>query len=118
LVMLRDTRLKHQSEESLKALAAALTDANFRIYAEESGLHLMNRHGHWQGTQPFDVFATAMASNADIDASHAFYLGYEMARAEIARLLGKQYVQDEEIKFGVAGQLPGSAAAHHRSRDD
>ena len=118
LVMLRDARLKPQSDDLLKALAAALTDANFRIFAEESGLHLMNRHGHWQGKQPFDVFAAAMAANSNIDASHAFYLGYEMARAETARLLGKRYVQDEVMGFGVAGELPGSAAAHHRSKNE
>ncbi|MEZ6127762.1 MAG: DUF6513 domain-containing protein [Planctomycetaceae bacterium] len=118
LVMLRDSKLKPQSEESLYALGAALTDANFRIFAEQSGLHLMNKHGHWQGTQPFDVFAAALAACSDIDASHAFYLGYEMARAEMSRLLGKRYVQDEAIGFGVAGQLPGSAAVHHRLTDE
>lgn len=113
LVMLRDSRLKPQSEESLNALAAALTDANFRIFAEESGVHLMNRHGHWKGDQPFQVFAAALAANPDIDPSHAFYLGYEMARAEMTRLLGKRYVQDAAMGFGVAGSLDGSANAHH-----
>lgn len=115
LVMLRDVRLKHRSEASLAALAAALTDSNFRIFAEESGLHLMNKHGHWRGEQPFEIFEKACLSNSDIDASHAFYLGYEMARAEVARLLGKQYTQDEEVDFGLAGKLPGSANAHHKS---
>lgn len=113
LVMLRDARLKPQSDESLHALADALTDANFRIFAQESGVHLMNRHGHWQGDSPFEVFAQALAANPNIDASHAFYLGYEMARAEMTRMLGKRYVQDEAIDFGIAGNLPGSAAVHH-----
>lgn len=117
LVMLRDAKLKHQSEEALSALAAALTDANFRIFADESNLHLMNRHGHWQGTHPFDVFAAALAENSGVDAGHAFYLGYELARAEMARQLGKRYVQDAAMGFGVAGELPGSAAMHHRQPD-
>lgn len=114
LVMLRDSKLKTQSEESLNALASALTDANFRIFAERSGVHLMNKHGHWKGDQPFQIFAAAVAANPEIDASHAFYLGYEMARAEMTRLLGKRYVQDEPVDFGVAGILPGSAAVHHQ----
>jgi len=117
LVMLRDSKLKPQSDESLNALAAALTDANFRIFAEQSGVHLMNKHGHWKGDQPFQIFAAALAANPDIDPSHAFYLGYEMARAEMTRLLGKRYVQDEAIGFGVAGTLGGSAAVHHEQSD-
>ncbi len=115
LVMLRDARLKHRSEASLEALAAALTDSNFRIFAEQSGLHLMNRHGHWHGERPFEIFKQARALNTDIDTEHAFYLGYEMARAEVARLLGKQYTQDEGLDFGLAGHLEGSATVHHET---
>jgi len=114
LVMLRDAKLRGQSDESLNALAAALTDANFRIFAEQSGLHLMNRKGHWHGDAPFEMFAEALRTNPQIDAGHAFYLGYEMARAEIARVLGKEYQQDEDLSFGVAGTLKGSANVHHK----
>ncbi|MEQ9407170.1 MAG: DUF6513 domain-containing protein [Fuerstiella sp.] len=117
LVMLRDAKLQESSPESLASLAAALTDANFRIFAAQSGLHLMNRNGHWQGDRPFELFAEALTANPEIDAGHAFYLGFELARAEMARLLGKQYVQDEAMGFGVAGTLPGSATVHHRSQD-
>ena len=113
LVMLRDARLRGQSEETLNALAAALTDANFRIFAEQSGLHVMNSRGHWQGDAPFERFATALRANPNIDAGHAFYLGYEMARAEMARMLGKEYRQDEGLGFGLAGTLKGSAAVRH-----
>ncbi|NCA27375.1 MAG: dihydropteroate synthase, partial [Methylophilaceae bacterium] len=35
------------------------------------------------------------------DASHAFYLGVELARAQIAWQLKKRYVQDEELTWGV-----------------
>ncbi|MFY9251843.1 MAG: DUF6513 domain-containing protein [Fuerstiella sp.] len=115
LVMLRDARLKSQSVESIEAMAASLTDANFRIFAEQTGVHLMNKHGHWSGQQPFEIFDSALQANPGIDAGHAFYLGYEMARAEVARLLGKQYTQDEGISFGLAGQLEGSASVHHKS---
>ena len=115
LVMLRDSRPKPLTAKAISSLAAAITDENFRIFAEESGLHLMNRNGHWSGDQPFDMFAAAMKANPDIDAGHAFYLGYEMARAEMTRLLGKQYDQDEPIDWGVAGSLKGSASVHHRT---
>ena len=113
LVMLRDPRLKPQSDDTLKAMADALSDANYRIFAESSGIHLMNRDGHWMGDKPFELFAGALEASPEIGPSHAFYLGYEIARAEISRLLGKQYNQDEEIRWGLAGTLPGSASVHH-----
>jgi dihydropteroate synthase len=126
LVMLRDSRLKPKSAESLQQLAAALTDPNFRIYAEAGELHLMNRHGHWHGADVFQLFEQAISrpaaagvhpmspaasTEAPIDASHAFYLGYELARAEIALHLGKQYTQDEPMQWGLLGPTPASSTA-------
>ena len=40
----------------------------------------------------------------NIDASHAFYLGYEMAKAAIALTLGKEYRQDEALNWGYLTQ--------------
>ena len=37
---------------------------------------------------------------AEIDPSHAFYLGYEMAKAAIALTLSKQYRQDKALNWG------------------
>ena len=36
------------------------------------------------------------------DGAHAFYLGVELAKAEIARALGKRYAQDKPLDWGVA----------------
>ena len=36
----------------------------------------------------------------DDDASHAFYLGVELAKAQIAFELGKNYDQDNDLKWG------------------
>ena len=101
----------------------ALTDANFRIYAEGGQLHLMNNGGHWHGTDVFrlfeQAFRTQSVTGSTIDASHAFYLGYELARAEIALHLGKQFIQDEPMSWGLLGDLKASssAAKHHRESD-
>ena len=116
LVMLRDARLKPKSMESLTQFAAALTDPNFRIFAEADELHLMNSRGHWHGHNVFRLFEQAAASSAvtttaPVDASHAFYLGYELARAEIALHLGKQYTQDEPMQWGLLGQTQASSTA-------
>ena len=43
--------------------------------------------------------------NVENDASHAFYLGVELARAQIAWELGKNYDQDNELKWGVASKV-------------
>ena len=36
------------------------------------------------------------------DRAHAFYLGAELQKAEIAYRLGKRFAQDEPLRFGVA----------------
>jgi hypothetical protein len=38
----------------------------------------------------------------DKDAPHAFYLGAELTKAEIAWRLGKRYAQDEPLDWGCA----------------
>lgn len=110
LVMLRDPQEQSPSVSDLRKLADALTDRNFRIFTESGTLHLMNSEGHWSGPSAFDVFTSAAnASSRDIDSGHAFYLGYELARAEIAGLLGKKYQQDEPLRWGVLGESPSSS---------
>ncbi len=99
LVMLRDAKLRAHGDQTLRDLAAKLTDPNFRIFAESGLLHVMNHHTFVQGTDPFTLFARMLEHN-DIDPSHAFYLGYEMAKAVTALTLGKNYVQDEALRWG------------------
>ena len=41
-----------------------------------------------------------MRERTDIDPSHAFYLGYEMAKAVTALTLGKNYTQDQALRWG------------------
>ena len=40
--------------------------------------------------------------NVEHDGGHAFYLGAELMKAELAFKLGKRYQQDEPLEFGVA----------------
>lgn len=111
LVMLRDSKLRKLSLNAIQNLAHSLTDPNYRILAEQHQLHLMNSDGHWYGQDPFQLFAAAQTAASNnrpqqpIDPKHAFYLGYELARAEIALQLGKQFVQDQPLKFGLATEV-------------
>lgn len=100
LVMLRDPRLREHGADTLRELAARITDKNFRLFAERGLLHAINGQMYLEGTDPFDLF-DEMAKREDIDPSHAFYLGYEMAKAVTALTLGKNYVQDQALEWGM-----------------
>lgn len=99
LLLLRDPKLRKHGEQTLRELADHVADRNFRIFAERGLLHVMNQRASLQGTDPFELFAKMMKTN-DIDPAHAFYLGYEMAKAVTALTLGKNYVQDEALRWG------------------
>jgi dihydropteroate synthase len=99
LVLLRDPKLKTHGPEVLAELAARLTDPNFRLFAEDGRLHVLNRAMHLEGTDPFALFEE-MRRREEIDPGHAFYLGYEMAKAVTALTLGKNYVQDQALRWG------------------
>jgi dihydropteroate synthase-like protein len=114
LVMLRDPRLRSHVEGELEELAARITDRNFRLFAERGRLHVINCDMHLAGDDPFDLFE-AMQKQAEIDPSHAFYLGYEMAKAVTALTLGKNYVQDQALRWGL---LTVSERSHRGGTDD
>lgn len=102
LVMLRDVKLFEHGPKALDQLAAAITDPAYRIFAEQGTLHAITAGQHWQGTDPYELFEQMLSQAASpIDAEHAFYLGYEMAKATIALALGKNYRQDEALEWGM-----------------
>jgi dihydropteroate synthase len=123
LVMLRDPRRTDRAPEELAELAARLQDPNFRIFVERGEMHLMNRNGHWRGTDPYELFEQAVAQSGPLDAAHAFYLGYELSKAMTALTLGKQYTQDQALSWGFLTMSEVSAverrshAARHRQPD-
>jgi len=101
LVMLRDPKLHEQGEAGLRELAAQVTDRNYRVFAERGELHVLNGTVYLRGTDPFEVFARLLAADPQLDAPHAFYLGYEFAKAVTALTLGKQYTQDQALQWGL-----------------
>ena len=113
LVMLRDVKVNELGEAGLRRLAEQIRDANFRIFVERCELHLINRDGHWHGTDPFELF-DEITRTTPIDSAHSFYLGYELAKATTALTLGKQYRQDEALQWGFL-TIP-EVSAHERRR--
>lgn len=101
LVLLRDPKVYEYGPEQLDRLAAEVKDKNYRVFAEGGQVHLINAGTHLADADAFRLFAQLMAAQPDrLDASHAFYLGYEMAKAVTALTLGKEYRQDEALDWG------------------
>ena len=101
LVTLRDAQQLNFGAEAIAALAENIKDHNYRVLAEDGEIHLLGNRTHWHDADPFKVFdALAATDPKNLNASHAFYLGYEMCKAMIANQLGKNYVQDEALSWG------------------
>ncbi|MBX3444805.1 MAG: dihydropteroate synthase [Planctomyces sp.] len=113
LLTLRDPRLRTQGPEALAALARQLTDPNFRVFVEQGQIHVMNRDGYWRGDDAFELF-DRFSAKTSLDAGHAFYLGFELAKATAALRLGKQYAQDQPLRWGFLSWPEPSA--HERRR--
>ena len=113
LLGLHDRRPFTYSADEIKEIALLIKDPNFRIQVSENGVHIYNRDGIHQALDPFALYPHLDVAE---DASHAFYLGVELARAQIAWQLKKRYVQDQEIDWGVATiAQPTQPKAEHRA---
>lgn len=103
LVMLRGGEPLVHGHAALAKLAEQIKDNNYRIFAEEGQLHVINGSVHLSGPDAFELFDQLTQSGAsNLDTAHAFYLGYEMAKATTALTLGKDYRQDEALDWGMA----------------
>jgi len=99
LLGLHDKRPFSYSVEEIADIAARIKDPSFRIQISEEGISIYNRDGLFQATDPYRLYPQLKVDN---DASHAFYLGVELARAQVAWQLKKRYSQDEELDWGCA----------------
>ena len=117
--MLRDSKLYEQGDEALRELAERITDRNYRLFAERGAIHVINGLMYLHGTNPFLLFEEVTRRDEKMDPSHAFYLGYEMAKAVTALTLGKNYVQDQALRWGFltvpershAGKMPAEESS-------
>jgi len=110
LLSLHDLKPYPATGEEIGRWARDVRDANFRIESAEDGIHIYNRDGHHVADDPFELFP---ALGVDADGAHAFYLGYELAKAEIARALGKRYAQDAPLDWGVAADKKQEDLVRH-----
>jgi dihydropteroate synthase len=111
LVTIKDPEVLTYSETELRALQARLTDPNFRIFTDREGITVLNNDRFVRTTDVADL-ASMFAQLGVDDASHAFYLGQELARASLAVTLGKTYRQDAPLQWGYLTPEPSPADAH------
>ncbi|WP_411727033.1 DUF6513 domain-containing protein [Methyloglobulus sp.] len=99
LMALHETSPFPYTQDEIKELADQITDPSYRIQTSAEGIHIFNRDGFHTATDPFDLYPKLAVEN---DPGHAFYLGVELARAEIAWQLGKRFNQDQPLDWGCA----------------
>ena len=99
LMALHETSPFPYSLDEIKELAGQISDPSYRIQTSAEGVHIFNREGLHSATDPFELFPKL---HVDTDGGHAFYLGVELARAEIAWQLGKRFTQDQALNWGCA----------------
>jgi dihydropteroate synthase-like protein len=123
LVTLREAKVHEFGGEALERLAEQIKDNSLRVFAERGQVHLVGAGLNIANRDPFLVFERLLNPGfggaddkhqppAKMEASHAFYLGYEMAKAAIALTLGKEYRQDEALNWGYLTEAEES----HRLR--
>lgn len=110
LMTVHETAPFPYSLPEIKELAQQITDPSFRIQISREGLHIFNRDGFHSARDPFDLYPRL---KLDGDAGHAFYLGVELARAQIAWQLGKRFNQDQPLTWGCATDAVDEAADLH-----
>jgi dihydropteroate synthase-like protein len=99
LLQIHDRSPFTSTTADIETLAGSVRDANFRIMTAADGIHIFSAEGHWKAESAFELFPHL---KVEADGPHAFYLGAELMKAEIAWKLGKRYSQDEPLAWGAA----------------
>jgi dihydropteroate synthase-like protein len=107
LVTVKDPDVLSYSESELRSLQAAITDPNYRIFADREAITVFNSERFVRGTDIHEIFAQLGVD----EAGHAFYLGKELAKASLAVTLGKTYRQEGPLSWGYL--TPSAERSRH-----
>ncbi len=99
LLQVHDRKPFVTTSEEIAALTAEMRDANFRVATATDGIHVYSGRMHAVRQHALAFFPEL---GVEADGAHAFYLGTELMKAEIALALGKRYAQDEPLDWGCA----------------
>ncbi len=113
LVTVKDPVVLTFTEGELRELQAAITDPNFRIFADREAITVLNNERFVRSTDVTNI--AEIFAQLDVDeAAHAFYLGKELARASLAVTLGKTYRQEGALSWGYLTPPDEPTSAHVR----
>lgn len=110
LLTVHDARPFPYRRDEIEAIAAEIRDPSFRIQISSEGLHVFNRDGFHTAVDPFAMYPNL---GLEADAGHAFYMGVELGRAQIAWQLGKRFTQDQMLDWGCATEKVEAEADLH-----
>jgi dihydropteroate synthase-like protein len=96
LVTIKDPTVLTFTVDELRELQAGITDPHFRIFADREAITVLNNDRFVRGSDIQEIFAQLEVA----EATHAFYLGKELAQASLAVTLGKTYRQDQTLSWG------------------
>ena len=99
LLQIHDRHPYSVTSQDIAAQAAAIRDVSYRIAVAADGIHVYNSRMHEAGQDALSFFPKLDVRQ---DGAHAFYLGAELMKAEIAFALGKRYAQDDALDWGCA----------------
>jgi dihydropteroate synthase len=113
LVTVKDPAVLTFTEPELRALQAEITDPNFRIFTDRDGITVLNNERFVRSTDVINL--GTLFEQLDVkEATHAFYLGKELARASLAVILGKTYRQEGTLAWGYLTPPDETRSEHVR----
>ena len=108
LLTIKDRKVDCPSEAELREMHRMIPDRNFRIFADRTAIYVFNNDLFIKETDIQRIFSQIKEQLGPEPIGHAFYLGRELMKAKLAMLLGKKYLQEEELKWGYLEHgLPG-----------
>jgi dihydropteroate synthase-like protein len=96
LITVKDPRFSAFGEDELRAMQKKVRDRNFRIFADRDYIYVFNNKLFIKDTNIRAIFDQLNVE----DAGQAFYLGKELQKVLLAVQLGKQYVQESDLRWG------------------
>lgn len=101
LLTVKDPQMSFYTEEELREMQSHVTDRNYRIFTDGRDIYVFNAQTFVRCSDAASLFGQL----TNVDPGHAFYLGKELHKAELALKLGKKYVQDSDLRWGYLNSL-------------
>lgn len=102
LLTVKDPQVNDYTEAELRELQAGIRDVNFRIFTDRQWIYVFNARTFVRDTDPQRIFHQLGVT----DPGHAFYLGRELMKASLALQLGKNYRQEQPLRWGYLTPAP------------